>query len=40
VIVGAAGTYNWVATYGGNANNESVTSPCGSEPVNVTPQRM
>jgi hypothetical protein len=40
VTVGPAGTYNWVATYGGDANNESVTSPCGSEPVNVTAQRM
>jgi hypothetical protein len=40
VSVGAPGTYNWVATYGGDANNESVTSPCGSETVNVTAQRM
>jgi hypothetical protein len=40
VTVGSAGTYNWVATYGGDASNESVTSPCGSEPVIVTGQRM
>jgi hypothetical protein len=40
VTVGAAGTFNWVATYGGDASNESVTSPCGSEPVIVTGQRM
>jgi hypothetical protein len=40
VTVGAGGTYNWVATYGGDANNNSVTSPCGSEPVKVTPQRL
>jgi hypothetical protein len=36
VPVGAAGTYNWVASYGGDANNNAVTSPCGSEPVVVT----
>jgi hypothetical protein len=40
VTVGAAGTYNWVAAYGGDASNESLTSPCGSEPVIVTGQRM
>jgi hypothetical protein len=40
VTVGAGGTYNWVATYGGDANNDSVTSPCGSEPVKVTAQRL
>jgi hypothetical protein len=40
VAAGAAGTYNWVATYGGDANNNPVTSPCGSEPVNITGQRM
>jgi hypothetical protein len=37
VTAGAAGTYNWVATYGGDANNVGVTSPCGSEQVLVTP---
>ncbi|MFN2505694.1 MAG: beta strand repeat-containing protein [Acidimicrobiales bacterium] len=26
----AAGTYNWVAVYGGDANYPSVTSPCGA----------
>ncbi|MCW3036826.1 MAG: hypothetical protein JWM17_2138, partial [Actinobacteria bacterium] len=40
VTVGAGGTYNWVAAYGGDANNNSVTSPCGSEPVTVTAQRL
>jgi hypothetical protein len=40
VPVGAAGTYNWVASYGGDANNKAVTSPCGSEPVVVTPQTL
>ncbi len=39
VTAGAAGTYNWVATYGGDANNAAVTSPCGSEQVLVTPPR-
>ena len=38
VTIGAAGTYNWVATYGGDANNNPVTAPCGDEPVVVTPQ--
>ncbi len=38
VTIGAAGTYNWVATYGGDANNNLVTSPCGDEQVIVTPQ--
>ncbi len=27
---GAAGDYNWVAVYSGDANNGSVTSPCGA----------
>jgi len=40
VAVGAAGTYNWVATYGGDTNNDAATSPCGSEKVIVTPQTM
>jgi hypothetical protein len=40
VTVGAGGTYNWVAAYGGDPNNNSVTSPCGSEPVTVTAQRL
>ena len=26
----AVGTYNWVAVYSGDANNNSVTSPCGA----------
>src|SRR5262249_54472569 len=33
----ATGTYQWVATYSGDSNNPSVTSPKGSEPVLVTP---
>jgi Prealbumin-like fold domain len=28
----AAGTYQWVVTYGGDSNNNGVTSPAGSEP--------
>jgi hypothetical protein len=30
------GTYQWVATYGGDANNNSSVSGCGDEPVTVT----
>jgi hypothetical protein len=26
----AAGTYNWIATYNGDANNNPVTAPCGT----------
>jgi hypothetical protein len=37
VEVGAAGTYNWVATYSGDLGNRSVSSRCGSEPVVITP---
>jgi hypothetical protein len=40
VTVGAAGTYNWVATYNGDGNNTSVSSKCGDEPVLVTPQTL
>jgi hypothetical protein len=40
VTVGAAGTYNWVATYSGDGNNTTVFSPCGSEPVVVTSQQL
>jgi hypothetical protein len=40
LTAGAAGTYNWVATYNGDANNGPVTSPCGSEKVVVTAQRL
>jgi ELWxxDGT repeat protein len=32
----AAGTYQWVASYGGNANNNAISSPKGSEPETVT----
>lgn len=38
VTSGPAGTYNWVATYNGDANNPPITSPCGSEQVIVTSQ--
>lgn len=40
VTAGAAGTYNWMATYNGDANNRPVTSPCGSEQVVVTSQTL
>src|SRR6266550_2402768 len=33
----AAGTYYWVASYGGDANNEGVSSGCADEPVVVGP---
>jgi hypothetical protein len=38
VTAGPVGTYEWVAIYGGDANNASITSPCGSEEVVVTAQ--
>ncbi len=37
---GAAGTYNWVATYSGDLGNLPVRSACGSEPVVITPQTL
>ncbi len=37
---GAAGTYNWVATYSGDLNNLPVSSACGSEPVVITAQTL
>ena len=40
VTAGAAGTYRWMATYGGDADNNPVTSPCGSETVVVTAQTL
>jgi hypothetical protein len=40
VTIGAAGTYRWTASYSGDANNNSVTSPCSAEQVIVTPQRL
>jgi hypothetical protein len=40
VTIGAAGTYRWVATYGGDANNNAVASPCSAEQVVVTPQKL
>jgi hypothetical protein len=38
VTAGPAGTYEWVAIYGGDANNGPITSPCGSETVTVSSQ--
>jgi hypothetical protein len=38
VTATSPGTYNWVATYGGDAHNNPATSPCGSETVQVTAQ--
>ena len=32
------GTYQWTATFSGDANNAAVSSKCGSEPVPVGPQ--
>jgi hypothetical protein len=40
VQAGAAGTYNWVASYSGDLANLPATSPCGAEPVVVTPQTL
>lgn len=40
VPVGAAGTYNWMATYAGDIHNNPATSPCGSETVIVTAQTL
>ena len=40
IPVSAAGTYSWVATYSGDANNSPATSPCGSETVLVTAQTL
>lgn len=40
VEVGAAGTYNWVATYSGDLANLPVSSQCGSEPVVITGQTL
>ena len=33
---GAAGTYYWVATYSGDANNKEAVSGCAAEPITVT----
>src|SRR5918992_272241 len=33
VSAGGVGTYNWTATYSGDASNNPVTSPCGDEQV-------
>jgi hypothetical protein len=40
ITASGAGTYRWVATYGGDANNDPVASPCGSATVTVTGQRL
>ena len=36
VHVTTAGTYQWIATYSGDANNASASSACGDEPVTTT----
>ena len=36
VHVGAAGTYHWVASYGGDASNNAVSGACGDPNENVT----
>lgn len=38
VVAATRGTYNWVAVYGGDANNAAALSPCGSEQVIVGPR--
>ncbi|MEU4742648.1 ice-binding family protein [Actinosynnema sp. NPDC023658] len=40
VQAGAAGTYEWVATYSGDVDNSPALSPCGSETVIVTAQTL
>lgn len=35
-LITSAGTYHWRASYNGDGNNNSVTSPCAAEPVVVT----
>ncbi len=36
VTTTAVGTYHWVATYNGDANNAPVSSACSAEPVDIT----
>ncbi len=36
VTLSAVGTYNWVVSYSGDANNEAATSACGAETVLIT----
>lgn len=38
VPVGAAGTYNWIATYDGDLLNQPVATNCGDDPFEVLPQ--
>lgn len=40
VVAATAGTYNWTAAYGGDANNNAALSGCGAEKVVVTPQTL
>jgi hypothetical protein len=40
VVVSDPGTYNWVATYNGDANNASSVSGCGEETFTVTGQTL
>jgi hypothetical protein len=35
-IADPIGTYQWQATYGGDAKNRAVAAPCGSEPLTVS----
>ena len=37
VDLDTVGTFNWVVTYSGDDQNESASSDCGSETVNVEP---
>ena len=37
VTLDTAGTYYWVATFSGDSNNQSATSGCADEPVEVKP---
>jgi len=40
VSIGAAGTYRWIASYSGDAENDAAASKCGDETVVVTPQTL
>jgi large repetitive protein len=40
VQLSTAGTYYWVATYGGDSNNKSAVSGCADEPVVVNPANI
>jgi len=40
VPVTQPGVYQWTADYSGDSQNDPASSPCGSEPINVTQQVM